>query len=167
MLWDSKGGDPKNISKDNPHDSPTWFDFYTFNHVALTAFIYGLIISLIAICGKLSEKTILIGFILANVIHDIDEILNNICGVSLEGWYHNLVLGRKGNQIDRDSWQNSLGDLLGCLLGTGIIMFVALYSKSSPCDILLASITLLLSCWFIIWTFKDKKVLCGNSKWGM
>ena len=153
MLWDSKGGNPENISKDNPYDSATWFDFYSFNHVAITAFIYGLVISFIALFGKLTEKTILYGFILANVIHGIDEILNNLCGISLEGWYHNIVLGRKGKQIDRDTWQ--------------IIMFVALYSKGSPYCILLVSITLLLSCWFIIWSFKEKQVLCGNSDWGM
>lgn len=167
MLWDSKGGNPENISKDNPYDSATWFDFYSFNHVALTALIYGLIISFIALFGKLTEKTILYGFILANVIHGIDEILNNLCGISLEGWYHNVVLGRKGKQIDRDTWQNSLGDLISCLVGTSIIMFVALYSGGSPYCILLVSITLLLSCWFIIWSFREKQVLCGKSGWGM
>jgi hypothetical protein len=33
MLWDAKGGNPENISKDNPYDSATWFGFYSFNHV--------------------------------------------------------------------------------------------------------------------------------------
>ena len=160
MLWDSKGGNPENISKDNPVDSPTWFDFHSFFHMSIPAFLYGLIISLIALFGKLSEKTILFGFILTNVIHDVDEILNNTCNVSLEGAYYNIKSNR--NQKDGDSWQNSLGDLISCLVGTSIIMFVALFSKSSPYCILLASITLFLQPFFIMWIFNEKKVLCGN-----
>ncbi len=160
MLWDSKGGNPENTSKDNPVDSPTWFDFHSFFHMAIPAFLYGLIISFIALFGKLSEKTILFGFILTNVIHDVDEILNNTCNVSLEGAYYNIKSNR--NQKDGDSWQNSLGDLISCLVGTSIIMFVALFSKSSPYCILLASITLFLQPFFIMWIFNEKKVLCGN-----
>jgi hypothetical protein len=162
MLWYSKGGNPEIISKDNPYDSPTWFDFYSFPHMAITAFIYGLIISFIALFGKLTEKTILYGFILANVVHCVDEILNNVCNVSLEATYYKF----QGihNQKDRDSWQNSLGDLISCLVGTSIIMFVALFSKSSPYCILLASITLFLSCLFIFWIFHGEKSSLCNYK---
>ena len=121
MLWDSKGGNPENISKDNPYDSATWFDFYSFNHVAITAFIYGLVISFIALFGKLTEKTILYGFILANVIHGIDEILNNLFGNNIEEMFNKGQSGllnegvscflRKGIKQSQNSFINAIASI--------------------------------------------------------
>ena len=105
-------------------DSKCWLDAHSFAHASYPLLFYMILLFILSLYNRLSpltNKQLLLSFITVNVIHIIDDSLNNFVGWSLESFYH------KGKFYDKDSIQNFLGDILVALSSTGLMYFVLRY----------------------------------------
>ena len=121
-FWGGYSKSEENIRKNTDYSS-CWFDQWSIMHAVNPMIIFTGLLMLITFFGKLSTKSTIWIFVLVDLIHGIDEILNIYTPYSLESIKDGRVI------IDGDTVQNCLGDIISSFLGTGIILVVALVSK--------------------------------------
>jgi len=103
---------------------PCWFDKWSLIHILTNTFFLTIIyIFILILMKKPSNKLFIILFVVINIIHIIDDLLNNYVGISLES----LKIQK---HYDNDSLQNFLGDIICGLIGTCIILFLTLKYKN-------------------------------------
>nr|QBK88536.1 MAG: hypothetical protein LCMiAC01_02130 [Mimivirus LCMiAC01] len=109
----------KNIKVDE-WPSQCWFDAWSVIHFILTSVIYLVILFFIHLFVKKNKvKWALVALIILNVLHTIEDILENAEMFSIEYILWQL--------FDHDSFQNFVGDILSGLVGS-VIIFI-LYAK--------------------------------------
>jgi hypothetical protein len=105
-------------------DCPCWFDKWSLIHILTNTFFLTIIyIFILILMKKPSNKLFIILFVVINIIHIIDDLLNNYVGISLESL-------KTQKHYDNDSLQNFLGDIICGLIGTCIILFLTLKYKN-------------------------------------
>ena len=72
--------------------SPCWFDKWSLQHITTnTIFLTVIYIFILILMKKPSNKLFIILFVVVNIIHIIDDLLNNYVGISFENIrYKNL-----------------------------------------------------------------------------
>ena len=96
-----------------------WFDKYSFLHFGNLGFIYAILL-LIGLIKNINMKWSLYLFLIINIIHIIDEILNNYTDISTESIWVPKHLGKVPR--DGDSIQNFLGDLISGFVGSSLVL---------------------------------------------
>jgi len=100
--------------------SKCWFDVWSITHFMITAIIYLVILIVIHKFVKKNKiKWAFWALIILNVLHIIEDILENLQWFSLEYFLWGLY--------DHDSFQNFIGDILSGLIGSYIVYIV--YTK--------------------------------------
>nr|QBK89331.1 MAG: hypothetical protein LCMiAC02_04260 [Mimivirus LCMiAC02] len=100
--------------------SKCWFDVWSITHFMITAIIYLVILIVIhKFVKKNKMKWAFWALIILNVLHIIEDILENMQMFSLEYLLWGLY--------DHDSFQNFIGDILSGLVGSYIVYIV--YTK--------------------------------------
>ena len=104
-----------------------WFDKYSFLHFGNMGFFYSIFL-LIGLIKNIKIRWGIYLYLIINVIHLIDEILNNYTDISLESIWVPKHMRRVPR--DDDSVQNFLGDLISGFIGSSIILFTFYLSPS-------------------------------------
>jgi len=100
--------------------SKCWLDVWSITHFMITAIIYLVILIVIhKFVKKNKMKWAFWALIILNVLHIIEDILENLQWFSLEYFLWGLY--------DHDSFQNFIGDILSGLVGSYIVYIV--YTK--------------------------------------
>ena len=127
-----------------------WFDKYSFLHFGDLGFIYAILL-LIGLIKNIKIKWGLYLFLIINIMHIIDDILNNFTDTSLESIWVPKYLGKVPR--DGDSVQNFLGDLISGFIGSSIVLLTFYLTQKTiyqPLIILFTGFTLFcigMGCW--------------------
>jgi hypothetical protein len=93
------------------------FDKWSIAHAGLAP---AFLLFYITICAKNFKDCIYLFFII-NILHDVDEILENYTEYSIEGLTSFIKIGR--SKLDNKKGPpDMLGDILSCKIGTSIIL---------------------------------------------
>ena len=99
--------------------SQCWFDGWSIMHFIVTAIIYLIILVVIHKFVKKNKlKWALWSLIILNVLHTIEDILENMRLFSLEYFLLGIY--------DYDSFQNFIGDILSGVVGSVIVFIMYL-----------------------------------------
>ena len=132
MYWEKT-----NCLYSSKGNSKCWFDPHSFLHFGTTSFIYAFLL----IGGEyfnIQTRGALIFWGLVNLIHIIDELLNNFTYLSFENIWH--------MQKDNDSTQNAIGDIICGLVGTTCIFLTFYLTKPKYRSLFVLAVDIIFSC---------------------